>query len=169
VDVLKKAADSVRLPSLHADGVWAYQGLTLGQGTSSYLYQVRASIPLFTGGRIRAEKAKAELERKQIDQHMRELEDQIRFEIKTTLENMETARREVTVAEGAVQLAKEELVQAKDRYEAGVAINLEVTSAQETLARANDSQIAALYKYNQALADWTFATGQVEALYGSTR
>lgn len=169
VDSLKKAADSARLPSLHADGVWAYQGLTLGQGTSSYLYQVRASVPLFTGGRIRAERAKAELEHKQIDQHLRELEDQIRFEIKTAMENMGTARREVNVAEEAVQLAGEELSQAKDRYEAGVAINLEVTTAQESLARANDSQIAALYKFNQALADWTFAVGQIETLYGNVR
>jgi outer membrane protein len=41
-----------------------------------------------------------------------------------------------------------------------------VTSAQDALARANDNQIAALYRYNQARADLAHSTGRMEALYG---
>ena len=37
--------------------------------------------------------------------------------------------------------------------------------AQNELARANDNQIAALYRYNQARADLAHAAGQMEALY----
>jgi len=47
-----------------------------------------------------------------------------------------------------------------------VANNIEVITAQDALARANDNQIAALYRYNQARADVAHAAGQMETLYG---
>ena len=59
----------------------------------------------------------------------------------------------------------EEVTQARDRFQAGVANNIEVISAQDALARANDNQIVALYRYNQARADLARATGQMEAVY----
>jgi len=40
--------------------------------------------------------------------------------------------------------------QARDRFRAGVANNIEVIQAQDALARANDNEIAALYRFNQA-------------------
>ena len=45
------------------------------------------------------------------------------------------------------------MTQARDRFQAGVANNIEVITAQDALARANDNQIVALYRYNQARAD----------------
>jgi len=64
-----------------------------------------------------------------------------------------------------VDLARSEVSQARDRFEAGVANNIEVITAQDELSRANDNQIAALYRYNQARADLAHATGQMETLY----
>jgi len=64
-----------------------------------------------------------------------------------------------------VGLSNEEVTQARDRFQAGVANNIEVISAQDALARANDNQIVALYRYNQARADLARATGQMEAVY----
>ena len=56
-------------------------------------------------------------------------------------------------------------MQAQDRFRAGVANNIEVITAQDDLARANDNQITALYRYNQSRADLARATGQMETLY----
>jgi outer membrane protein TolC len=64
-----------------------------------------------------------------------------------------------------VDLARQEVDQARDRFQAGVTSNIEVISAQDALARANDNQIAALYRYNQARADLAHSAGQMEALY----
>jgi outer membrane protein len=75
------------------------------------------------------------------------------------------ARVEVDAANLGVTLAREALTQAQDRFRAGVANNIEVISAQDQLARANDNQIAALYRYNQSRADLARATGQMEAIY----
>ena len=55
--------------------------------------------------------------------------------------------------------------QSRDRFQAGVTNNVEVIQAQDELARANDNQIAALYRYNQARADLAHSVGQMEALY----
>ena len=78
---------------------------------------------------------------------------------------VDSAQHEVDVATLGVKLAKEEVTQARDRFQAGVANNIEVISAQEALARANDNQIAALYRYNQSRADLAHAIGQTEGIY----
>jgi outer membrane protein TolC len=64
-----------------------------------------------------------------------------------------------------VQLAKEEVEQSRDRFKAGVANNIEVIQAQDALARANDNEIAALYRFNQARADYARSIGQMEKVY----
>jgi outer membrane protein len=71
----------------------------------------------------------------------------------------------VQVANLGVQLAKEEVDQARDRFRAGVANNIEVISAQDSLSRANDNQIVALYRFNQARADFARSVGQMEKTY----
>jgi outer membrane protein TolC len=122
-------------------------------------------MPLFTGGRIRAEIVKADLELQKIDQQKADLRNQIALDVKTSLLNLQSARSEVQVANLGVQLAKEEVAQARDRFKAGVANNIEVISAQDSLSRANDNQIAALYRFNQARADFARAVGQMEKTY----
>jgi outer membrane protein len=85
--------------------------------------------------------------------------------VKTSLINLGSARNEVQVANLGVQLSREEVDQARDRFKAGVANNIEVIQAQDSLARANDNQIAALYRFNQARADLARAIGQMEKIY----
>ena len=85
--------------------------------------------------------------------------------MKTAIAQLDSARSEVEVANLGVDLARQEVEQARDRFQAGVANNIEVITAQDELARANDNQIAALYRYNQARADLAHATGQMEAIY----
>jgi outer membrane protein len=85
--------------------------------------------------------------------------------VKTAVAQLEAARGEVDVANQGVALAQEEVTQARDRFQAGVVNNIEVITAQDELSRANDNQIAALYRYNQARADLAHATGQMESLY----
>src|SRR5271157_4844803 len=79
--------------------------------------------------------------------------------------DLASARSEVQVANLGVDLAKEEVSQARDRFLAGVANNIEVIAAQNTLARANDNQILALYRFNQARADFARSVGQMEKTY----
>ncbi len=161
----KRAASESRLPAVHFGGGWSYQGVSATTGIPVYEYQVGVQMPLFTAGRIHAEITRTDLELKKIAQEREELRNQIALEVKTAIANLDSARNEVQVANLGVQLAQEEVTQARDRFQAGVANNIEVVSAQDALARANDNQIAALYRYNQARADLGRAIGQMESLY----
>jgi outer membrane protein TolC len=161
---LKTATDQ-RLPKLSLSGGWWEQGLSPTSIIPVYQYQASLDFPLFTGGRIQAQRTQAELGIRQLQQQERELRNRIALEVRTALAQLESARSEVTVANLGVDLAKQEVVQARDRFQAGVANNIEVITAQDELARANDNQIAALYRYNQSRADLAHAVGQMEAVY----
>jgi outer membrane protein TolC/ABC-type transporter Mla MlaB component len=164
-DANKRAAGEERLPTITATGSWNYQGLSINTGIPVYNYQAGMNLPLFTGGRIRAETTRADLEIKRVQQQRDDLRNQIALEVKTALAQLQSARHQVDVANLGVQLSQEEVTQARDRFAAGVADNIEVVQAQDALARANDNQIAALFQYNEARADLAHAIGQTESLY----
>jgi len=161
----KKASGDSRLPSLRAEGNWAYEGTRLNNGIPVYNYQAVLSVPLFTGGRIHAEIVKADLQLKILAEQKADLRNQIALDVKTALLNLRSSRNQVEVANLGVQLSREEVDQARDRFKAGVANNIEVIQAQDALARANDNQIAALYRFNQARADYARSIGQMEKIY----
>jgi outer membrane protein TolC len=161
----KKASQDSRLPSLRFDGDFAYVGTSGNTTLPTYTYQASVNMPLFTGGRIHAETVRADLEIKKLEQQKDDLRNQIALDVKTALLNLQSARNEVQVANLGVQLSKEEVDQARDRFKAGVANNIEVIQAQDSLSRANDNQIVALYRFNQARADFARAIGQMEKVY----
>ncbi len=161
----KQASEDLRLPTLRVDGNWAYQGTQLNNGIPVYNYQATLDIPIFTGGRTRAEIVKSDLQLKVLHQQEADLRNQIALDVKTALLNLKSARNQVEVSTLGVQLAKEEVDQARDRFKAGVANNIEVIQAQDALARANDNEIAALYRFNQARADYAKSIGQMEKIY----
>ncbi len=161
----KSAADE-RLPKLTLGGVWLEQGLTPASSIPVYQYQASLDVPLFTGGRIQAGRAKAELALRQLRQQEQDVRNRIALEVKTAMTQLDSARSEVNVANLGVQLARQEVDQARDRFQAGVANNIETVTAQDALSRAQDNQIGALYRYNQARAGLARAGGQMEALYG---
>jgi outer membrane protein len=161
----KLASFDERLPTVQGSGAWNYQGVSISTGIPVYQYQIGVVVPLFTGGRIRADTTRADLEIQKIERRRDDLRNQIALEVKTALAQLESARHQVEVANLGVQLAKEEVSQARDRFAAGVVNNIEVIQAQDALSRANDNQIAALYQFNQSRADLARSIGQMESLY----
>jgi outer membrane protein len=161
----KRASQDLRLPTLRVDGNWAYEGTRLNNGIPVYNYQASFNLPLFTGGRTHAEIVKSDLQLKVLDEQKADLRNQISLDVKTALLNLKSARNQEAVSTLGVQLAKEEVDQARDRFKAGVANNIEVIQAQDALARANDNEIAALYRFNQARADYARSIGQMERVY----
>ena len=160
-----RAASDARLPRVSVSGFWAEQGLNNSTAIPVYNYQANVEVPLFTGGRIQAERARADLAIRQLKQEEQDVRNRVALEVQTALAQLASARSEVDVARLGVDLARQEVEQARDRFQAGVTNNVEVVQAQDVLARANDNQISALYRYNQARADLARSTGQMEALY----
>jgi outer membrane protein TolC len=165
--LLKQSAQSERLPRLSLAGGWSYQGLRPATSIPAYQYGAYLQVPIFTGGRIGAEVATRDIEVRKLTEAQRQVHDQVGYEVRTASTRLDSARTEVDAANLGVTLAREGVTQAQDRFRAGVANNIEVITAQNELSRANDNQISALYRYNQARADVARATGQMESLYAN--
>ncbi len=161
----RKAAQDARLPRIALNASWNEQGFSPATTIPVYDFGASLDVPLFTGGRIHAQVAVADIQLKKLAQQQTDLRNQIAQEVKTAAAQMQAAKSEVDVANLGIDLARQEVAQARDRFQAGVANNIEVITAQDELARANDNQIVALYRYNQARADLAHATGQMESLY----
>ena len=160
-----RAAGDARLPRVTVGGFWAEQGLNQSTAIPVYSYSANVDVPLFTGGRIQAERARADIAIRQLRQQEIDIRNRVALEVKTAAAQLASARNEVDVARLGMDLARQEVEQARDRFQAGVANSVEVVQAQDVLARANDNQINALYRYNQARADLARSAGQMEALY----
>ena len=76
--------------------------------------------------------------------------------------DIQSAADQVRVAQGARDLAQQQLTQAQDRFAAGVANGLEVTQAQEAVAGADENYISSLYALNVAEASLARAMGAAE-------
>ncbi len=161
----RKAASEQRLPQLDFSGLWMYQGAHFSDGIPAYTYLLGLDIPIFTGGRIQAEIGRATLEQKRVDENRRLLQARIIREVKSAIDELEAARNAVGVANLGLTLANDEIAQAQRRFQAGVTTNIEVVTAQDSLARANANQIEALYRFNQSRANLARAMGEVENTY----
>lgn len=159
------SAREQRLPQLDFSGFWLYQGSRFNNGIPAYTYAASLQFPLFTGGRIRAEEARAKLEEQRVAEIRRQLEAQIVDQVKSALDQLTAARNSVDVANLGYKLAQEEVAQAQRRFQAGVTTNVEVITAQDALARASDNQIGALFQFNLSRASLAHATGEIEAMY----
>src|SRR5579863_8407759 len=136
----KKTAQDARVPRLALTGQWSEEGLS--PATAIPVYNVAASldVPLYTGGRNRAQVAIEDLQLKKLDQQQTDLRNQIAQEVKPATEQLDSAKSEVDVANLGIDLAHQEVTQARDRLQACVANNIELITAQEELARANNNQ-----------------------------
>jgi outer membrane protein len=160
-----KSASEERVPQIGFSGFWLYQGSRFDNGVPAYRYQIDLIVPLFTSGRIHAEIAIADLEQKRIEENRQLLEARIVREVKSAIDELDAARKNVEVANLGLQLANDEVAQADRRFAAGVTTNVEVVTAQDALARANSNQIDALYRFNQSRVNLARAMGEVQNTY----
>jgi outer membrane protein TolC len=109
-------------------------------------------IPIYTGERARAEIMESDSVLEQRKADASNLRGRIEYEIRTANLDIQSAANQVRVAQGARDLAQQQLSQAQDRFAAGVAIGLEVTQAQDAIAAADENYISSLYALNVAEA-----------------
>jgi outer membrane protein TolC len=157
-----KAAESRRLPTLGFNGNYSDIGPNPLQSHGTFLAEASLSVPLFQGGRIQAEAddAKAVLDRRKAEADS--LQFRIEYDLRTAYLDIESAAEQVRVAQTAVELAEQQLVQARDRFSAGVADSLEVVQSQQAVAVANENYISSLFSLNIARTALARATGDSE-------
>jgi len=76
--------------------------------------------------------------------------------------NLESTADQVTVAQQGQELAERELKLTQDRFRSGVTNNIEVTTAQDEVARAQENYILAVSNYVDAKFALARAAGGTE-------
>ncbi|HWZ32059.1 MAG TPA: TolC family protein [Bryobacteraceae bacterium] len=157
-------SDSVkweRLPSVGASADYGSIGSQIIGAMPTYTYGVSVRFPVFDGGRRDARRIESLSQYRQEQTRTRDLEQQVDLDVRLAFDSIHSAATEVAAAQEGVQLAEQEVAQARRRYEAGVTNSIEVTDAQTRLDRARNNRINALYDYNVARIDLATATGRI--------
>jgi outer membrane protein TolC len=158
----RKAAVAERYPTLDVGADYGVIGVNpaTSHGTFSVTGQLR--FPIWAGGRARGdiEQADATLQQRRADYE--DLRARVEADVRTAYLDLAAAAEQVRVAQSRRELARDELLQARDRFASGVANTVEVVQAQEVVASAEQDYIASLNEHNLAKASVARATGQAE-------
>ena len=158
----RSAATAEHYPTIGFSGNYGAAGVNIGNSHGVFLAGATLEIPIFAGGRAHADALQAEATLRQTRQQLANLRAQIDYEVRSALLDLNAAADQVEVAKTSLDLANQTLEQARDRFTAGVADNLEVVQAQEVLASANENYIASLYAHNVAKVALAQAIGFAE-------
>lgn len=162
-ELARQAAAAGNYPSLSTAMNYGDIGSpNFGTSHETFSFAVTLSIPIFQGSRVRADKLQTHSAMEQRKAELADLGGQIDDQVRTAFFNLKSSSDLVAVAESNVDLANQTLTQAQDRFRAGIADNLEVVQAQESVASANQSYIASLYAFNLAKISLAQAIGIAE-------
>jgi outer membrane protein TolC len=156
-----KAARGERYPTAQVTADYG-DVTTPGESHGTFTVVASARIAVFDGGRIAGDVIQAKSALKQRRDELADLGAQIEYQVRTAFLDIRSAADQVAVARDNVELANQTLVQARDRFAAGVTDNVEVVQAQESVATANDTMISALFAHNVAKVALARALGGTE-------
>jgi outer membrane protein len=153
------------LPSLGLSGTYQQSGREAGSLAGSYTVQLQLSVPILDGFR-RQSRVKEENLRVQV-QEIREhdLVNQVETEARQSVLDLASARQQVAIAGERLRLAEQELSQAQQRFQAGVAGSVETTNAQSSVIAARDALIQARVNYGTARVGAYRALGVIDQLH----
>jgi outer membrane protein TolC len=158
----RKAAESRRLPSLLVNADYGDTGPRPGTSHGTVTLGGTLLVPIYTGERTRAEIVEADALLEQRRAEASNLRDRIEYDVRTAELDIRSAAEQVRVAQSARDLAQQQLVQAQDRFAAGVTNGLEVTQAQDAVATSDENYISSLFSLNVAEASLARALGSAE-------
>jgi outer membrane protein TolC len=165
-----KAAKGEALPTASVNGDWGYLGQSFPTLENTYTLAAGVRIPIFQGGKVRADVAQAESDLHSAQLQLEDLHNRVEQEVRSALLDVKTSDQQVAVARQSINLSNEQLKQSQDRFQAGVSGTLEVVQAQEAVATSNEQYIQSLYVNNVAKLTLARALGvaekQVKAFLG---
>jgi outer membrane protein TolC len=161
-EATRRAASAVRLPTLRLDADYGTIGQTYSDAHPTYTVGATVHVPLFEAGHAQTRRLEADalLQRRRAE--LEDVRGQVDIQVRSAILDVNAAAQQLEAARTTVDLANQELEQARDRFAAGVASNIEVTQAQESVASASDTYLAALYAHNLAKASLARAVGTAE-------
>ncbi len=161
----RRAASWQRLPTVELFGNIGYETERAFDSDMErgWLIGVRASVPIFEGFRIAADKRQADAAIRANEFLLRDLENSLMRDYQIALNEVDSRFRQLPIAEKEVSLAAEELRLARERFTQGVADNRELIDAQQALAQAEDGLLEARFLYGLSRVAFARAVGAVRS------
>jgi outer membrane protein TolC len=152
------------LPSLGLSGQYQQSGQRTSTLDGSYNVQLQLTVPILDGFR-RQNRVKEQSLRLEV-QEIRERDqvNQVETEARQSVLDVASARQQVVIAGERLQLAEQELAQAQQRFQAGVAGSVETTNAQSSVIAARDALIQARVSFGTARVAAYRALGVIDQL-----
>jgi len=163
-EATRRAVTGALLPSVHVNADYGDIGLSPSDAQITYAVSGVVTIPIFQGGRTRGKLLEADADLRQRRSEADDLKASIYYEVRTAFLDLEATSQQLKTATRARELAAQQLTQARDRFAAGVASNIEVVQAQEAVALASEQYIAAEYGYGLAKGGLLKGIGTGEAM-----
>jgi outer membrane protein TolC len=148
-------------PRLSINGNIGELGRSIGSSATTGLIQGQIDFTVFDRDREgEAQQLAARIQR--IEDQIADLRRGVEEDIREALLNLDSAAEQVSVAADGQNLAQRELEEAQDRFQAGTANNVEVVTAQDELARAQENYILAVSGHVDAKFALARALGDTE-------
>ncbi|MGO8732842.1 MAG: TolC family protein [Terriglobia bacterium] len=159
-----KASRARYFPTLSVNGDYGSIGRQFSSMAGTGEIQGTLTVTLFDRDRA-GEKTELQSQLKRLNAQIDDLSREIEQELRTALLDLESTESQMTVTEAALHLAERELSLAQDRFRNGVTDNIEVVSAQASLASAQDDRITALARHADAVMALVRSLGGTEKIY----
>ncbi|HEX6505773.1 MAG TPA: TolC family protein [Terriglobales bacterium] len=157
----QRASRARYLPKLGVSGNIGELGRSIGGAQATYLIQGQIDFTVFDRDRSGEAQELASRVRR-IDDQIADLHRGIEQDIRSALLNLQSTADQVAVAQQGQDLAQRELQLTQDRFRSGVTNNVEVVTAQDELARAQENYILAVSSYVDAKFALARAAGGTE-------
>lgn len=154
-----------RLPRLNLEGDVGVNGPTVARAITTRQIALSVSIPLLDGLRREGRLAEQDAVARASEVRERDLRQEIATEVQAALLDLRSVEARRAIAAERMRLAEEELSQARERFAAGVAGNIEVINAQVSLLQARDADIDARYAAAVARVSLASAVGVAQTLH----
>jgi outer membrane protein TolC len=161
----QQASKARYYPKLSLSGNYGGLGRSVGSVEGTYVVQGQLDFTVFDRDR-NGEAQELASRVKRIDNQIADLRRGVEQDVRAALLNLESTAEQVAVAEQGQDLAERELKLTQDRFQSGVTNNIEVTTAQDQLARAQENYILAVSSYVDANFALARATGGTEKNIG---
>jgi outer membrane protein TolC len=160
-----RAAFNQQLPVASFSGDFGDLGTTPSHSHSTYTATGQLSAPVLQIAKTRGDVQVADA---QLEQNRAKLSDQIQQvnqDVRNAILDIQSAAKLIDATRSNVDLAREALLEAQERFKAGISDNLPVSQALTQDQQANDQYISALYQHNVAKLSLARALGVASTNY----
>ena len=160
-----KAVKYQRLPTLGFNGYYGVLGETTGLYHGDFVAEGKLQFPIFQEASLRGESEVANAQIERVKSQIANLRDTMDQQIRSNMLDVQSSSELVKVARSNVDLSKQELSDASDRFTAGITDDLPLVQAQATLAAAQNRLVQSEFQYNQSKLALARSIGVVETQY----